>query len=141
MLDTDDLYKYVGLTIIAFFVIFIVCRTLNFQADIIEGMTSSNDSSSSTTDKDKIADAINANTTNAEDTLLIDKYKKSYEDIIINLENNINFFMLGGIINNAQTISKNPLSPAAMQSINGLNSLKQFKDTLNDGMNFLDKTS
>jgi len=140
-MNNDNLYKYIGMAIVAVFFLYIILRTLNFQATIIEGMTTANTDDITNTDKDKIPDVINANTTNAEDTLLIDKYKKTYEDIIINLENNVNYYMLGGIINNAEIISKNPLSPAAIVSINGLNSLKQFKDTLNDTMNFLDKTT
>ena len=92
-------------------------------------------------DKDKIVAAIATNTTYGEDGLLIGKYQKSYEDIIINLENNINIFMLDAIINNGETISKKPMDPASISIINSINSLKAYKDTLNDAMTFLDKTS
>jgi hypothetical protein len=92
-------------------------------------------------DKDKIADSIANNTSVAEDGLLISKYQKSYEDIIINMESNINYFMLGAIINSAETISKKPTDPASIAIINSINSLKAFKDTLNDSMTFLDKTA
>lgn len=139
-MNTDNIYKYVGLFIISLFIIYIVLRTLNFQVKLIEGMASGTSSSATPNDKEKIADAISANTTFAEDSLLIGKYQKSYEDIIINLENNINFFMLGAIINNGETISKKPMDPASIALINSINSLKTFKDTLNDSMTFLDKT-
>jgi hypothetical protein len=139
-MNTDNIYKYVGLFIISLFIIYIVLRTLNFQVKLIEGMATGTSSSATPNDKEKIADAISANTTFAEDSLLISKYQKSYEDIIINLENNINFFMLGAIINNGETISKKPMDPASIALINSINSLKTFKDTLNDSMNFLDKT-
>lgn len=142
MMNSDNIYKYVGLFIISLFIIYIVLRTLNFQVKLIEGMATGTSTSASATpnDKEKIADAIAANTTFAEDSLLISKYQKSYEDIIINLENNINFFMLGAIINNGETISKKPMDPASIALINSINSLKTFKDTLNDSMIFLDKT-
>lgn len=139
-MNTDNIYKYVGLFIISLFIIYIVLRTLNFQVKLIEGMATGTSSSATPNDKEKIADAISANTTFAEDSLLISKYQKSYEDIIINLENNINFFMLGAIINNGETISKKPMDPASIALINSINSLKTFKDTLNDSMTFLDKT-
>ena len=84
---------------------------------------------------------INANTTILEDSLLLSKYKKNYEDIIINLENNINFNILNGIVSNAETLSKNPMDPAALQMVASINSLKTFKDTLNDSMVFLNKTN
>jgi len=140
MMNTDSIYKYVGIFIISLFVIYIILRTLNFQAKIIEGMATGTSTTATPNDKEKIADAIASNTTFAEDSLLISKYQRSYEDIIINLENNINFFMLGAIINNAETISKKPTDPASVALINSINSLKAFKDTLNDSMSFLDKT-
>lgn len=141
MMNTDSIYKYVGLFIVSLFVIYIVLRTLNFQAKIIEGMATGRSNNATPNDKDKIADAIASNTTFAEDSLHVRKYQKSYEDIIINLENNINFFMLGAIINNGETISKKPTDPTSIALINSINSLKAFKDTLNDSMTFLDKTS
>ena len=136
--NSDSIYKYIGLFIVSIFVIYIVLRTLNFQAKIIEGMASST-STAAPNDKDKIAAAIETNTTYGEDSLLISKYKKTYEDIIINLENNINYYMLDAIINNGEIISKKPMDPAAISLINSINSLKAFKDTLNDSMAFLDK--
>ena len=143
MVEYEKIYKYVGLAIISLFVFYIIIRTLRFQANILEGMaTSSTTTTDSTkTDKDKIADAVNTNTTTVEDALLVDKYKKSYEDTIINLENNINYFILGGIVNTAEIISKNPLVPDSQKIITGLNNLKMFKDTLNDSMSFLNKLS
>jgi hypothetical protein len=143
MVEYEKIYKYVGLAIISLFVLYIIIRTLRFQASILEGMaTSSTTTTDSTkTDKDKIADAVNTNTTTVEDALLVDKYKKSYEDTIINLENNINYFILGGIVNTAEIISKNPLVADSQKIITGLNNLKMFKDTLNDSMTFLNKTS
>lgn len=138
-MNSDSIYKYIGLIIVSLFVIYIVLRTLNFQAKIIEGMATG--SSTAPNDKDKLADTIANNTSVAEDGLLISKYQKSYEDIIINMESNINYFMLGAIINNSEQISKKPMDPASIVLINSINSLKAFKDTLNDSMSFLDKTT
>jgi hypothetical protein len=140
-MNSDSIYKYVGIFIVSIFVIYIVLRTLNFQAKIIEGMATGSGTTATPNDKDKIADSIANNTTIVEDGLLINKYQKSYEDIIINMENNINFYMLGAVINNSETISKNPMDPASIALINSINSLKAFKDTLNDSMSFLDNTT
>jgi len=141
-INSDSIYKYIGLIIVSIFFIYIVLRTLNFQAKIIEGMaTGSSTTAATPNDKDKLADTIANNTSVAEDGLLISKYQKSYEDIIINMESNINYFMLGAIINNSEQISKKPMDPASIALINSINSLKAFKDTLNDSMTFLDKTT
>ena len=136
-MQADSIYKYIGIFVIALFFLFIVVRTLNFQAKVLEGLTTG----SGATDKSNIPAAINANTTILEDSLLLSKYKKNYEDIIINLENNINFNILNGIVSNAETLSKNPMDPAALQMVASINSLKTFKDTLNDSMIFLNKTN
>lgn len=135
-LDKDSIYKYVGIFVIALFFLFIIVRTLNFQAKVLEGLTTGSDT---TTEKSNIPEAINANTTTLEDSLLISKYKKNYEDVLINLENNVNFNILNGIVSNAETLSKNPMDPAALQMVASMNSLKTFKDTLNDTMAFLNK--
>jgi hypothetical protein len=140
-MNSDSIYKYVGLFVVSIFVIYIVFRTLNFQAKIIEGMATGTSTTDTQNDKDKIADAIASNSTIAEDSLLISKYQKSYEDIIINLESNLNFFILGAIINSGEMISKKPMDPASINIINSINSLKAYKDTLNDAMTFLDKPS
>ena len=133
-MQADSIYKYVGIFVISLFFLFIIVRTLNFQAKVLEGLTTG-----STTEKSNIPEAINANTTTLEDSLLLSKYKKNYEDIIINLENNVNFNILNGIVSNAETLSKNPMDPTALQMVASMNSLKTFKDTLNDTMAFLNK--
>ena len=133
-MQADSIYKYVGIFVISLFFLFIIVRTLNFQAKVLEGLTTG-----STTEKSNIPEAINANTTTLEDSLLLSKYKKNYEDIIINLENNVNFNILNGIVSNAETLSKNPMDPTALQMVASMNSLKTFKDTLNDAMAFLNK--
>jgi hypothetical protein len=138
-MQADSIYKYIGIFVIALFFLFIVVRTLNFQAKVLEGLTTG--SGLGATDKSNIPAAINSNTTILEDSLLLSKYKKNYEDIIINLENNINFNILNGIVSNSEILSKNPMDPAALQTIASLNSLKTFKDTLNDSMVFLNKTN
>ena len=82
--------------------------------------------------------AIKAHTTTTEDALLVSKYRKSYEEIIIELEENINATILAGIVNNAEKISGDPSSVDSQKFISSMNSMKIFKDTLNDTMKFLD---
>lgn len=94
--------------------------------------------SETTTDKDKIADAVKSNTTNIEDKLLISKYRSSYEQTIIELEGNVSYALLLAVINNAEMISNNPTSSKAQSIINSINNLKTFRQTLNDAMKILD---
>ena len=140
-MDSESLYKYLGLGVIIFLVLYFVLKSLTFQANIIEAMTnaSSGDSSNSFADKDKVPAAIKSNTNNVEDSLLITKYRKFYEDSIIDLDSNISTNILSLILNNAELISRDPGSDDAQKIITKVNGMKQFKDGLNDAMKTLDK--
>ena len=72
-----------------------------------------------------------------EDTLLINKYQKSYEDTIIALDKSVDFSILQTILKNAESISVNPTSNDSIQTITMVNHLKQFKDSLNEAMSFM----
>lgn len=92
------------------------------------------------TDKNNISDVVKNDANKLSDTVLVSKYRTSYEDTIINLENVIGLSMLNETINNAEVISKNPVSKESMDAITNINNLKQFKETLNEVMVILDKT-
>ena len=135
-MEIDNIYKYLGLAIIILLVAYIALKSLTFQARLIEGMTSKENDVS--TDKDKKPDAIKANTTTILDGLLIDKYRPSYDDTIIELEENINATILAGILKNAESIAADPSSEKSQKFITAVNNLKTFKETLNDAMKYLD---
>jgi hypothetical protein len=100
----------------------------------VEGFTAN-----SNTDRENISEAIRTESNKQSDRLLIDKYRNAYEDTIINLENMIGLTLLSETINNAEMISKNPISKESLVAISNINNLKQFKETLNDAMQILDK--
>ena len=135
-MDSDNIYKYLGLAVIAVFVLYIVLKSMKFQANIIEGMASS---SAGTTSTDNIPSAVKSNTDTIEDALTITKYRKVYEDTLINLETSASVSMLSAVTKNAETISKDPTSVESQKIITSINNLKAFKDSLNDTMSALDK--
>jgi hypothetical protein len=146
--DKEKIYKYVGLGVIGIVLVYLILRTLKFQLNIIEGLTTTAAASLPTasspvdnTDIENAPLAINNNSTMVEDTLLINKYKSKYEDIIIELDKNVDFSILQTILKNAQTISMNPTSNDSMKTIAIVNSLKAFKDSLNEGMTFMDSVA
>ena len=136
-MTSEDIYKYLGLAIVIVFVIYIAIKSLTFQARLIEGMKSKDDATT-TTDKDKVSDAIKSHTNTLLDGLLIDKYRSSYDDTIIELEEFINASLLDGIVKNAENIATDIASDNSQKLITFCNSLKAFKDTLNDSMKYLD---
>jgi hypothetical protein len=139
-IETDKLYKYIGLGVIGLILLYIILRTLKFQLNIVEGLTSSA-TAPSNTDVTNIPIAINNNSTMIEDTLLINKYQKSYEDMIIALDKSVDLNILQTILTNAETISTNPTSSDSIQTITTINNLKQFKDSLNEAMSFMNSIS
>jgi len=135
-MDSDNIYKYLGLAVIAVFVLYIVLKSMKFQANIIEGMASA---SAGTTSTDDMPSAVKSNTDTIEDALTITKYRRTYEDTLINLETSASVSMLSAVTKNAETISKDPTSVESQKIITSINNLKAFKDSLNDTMSALDK--
>ena len=143
-MKSDDICKYLGWSVLVLILLYVCIRSLRFQANIIEGLTSKNDSSSdssgTTTDKDNIADAVKSNTATIADPLLVTKYRSSYEDSIIAMEANVSASLLSEMMNNADTVSKDPTSIDAQKSIVIMNNLSTYRETLNRAMNILDSS-
>ena len=127
-------YQYLGLVIFVLFIIYIILKSINYQAKIIEGLVNP-----SNTDKDKLPDIIKSYTNNTDDALLITKYRKTYENIIINLEDNIGKNVVQLINENAETIAKNPMEQSSQQIIIKINNLVAFQNSLNESMKIVDK--
>lgn len=88
-------------------------------------------------DRTKIADTITANTNTIDDNLIISKYRKDYENMIVDLDSCMDSAILSEVLNNAETISEDPSK--AIESIQKINAMKEFKDTLDLSMQVLDK--
>ena len=85
----QDLFKLIGILLFSFFLVYLVVKLFNLQANVIEGLT--NQSSSGSTSGEagtsaNYADTIKAQTVQVQDSLLISKYRKEYENIILNME-------------------------------------------------------
>ena len=148
-MNQDSIYRYLGLMTISLFVIFIVFKSMSFQAKIVEGLTSdrrkkSSSSSSSSassaqeTDIEHTADAIKSATNQTEDSLNITKYRKNYEDILIELESFVDTAMFDAIVSTSTQIMAG--GAGAQQVIADINAYSSFKASLNEAMTFLDKT-
>jgi len=133
-MDSDDIYKYLGLFVVVVFVVYIVIKTMNFQLKMVEGFTAA-----ANTDKNKVPDAIKSNTDKMSDALLTTKYLQAYEDTIMDLDANMDIYILSQVLANAESISADPGSTANQIIISKLNNAKTFSDTLNHAMKTLDK--
>lgn len=115
------------------FVAYLLFRNLDFK----EGMTSDSPTSTSSTTANGIAGSaenyaanIKSETVKNQDMLLISKYRKEYENAILNLDDLINTMML----QTALTVDNSK----PMASIEKLNQLNSAKGALNSVMKFVD---
>jgi hypothetical protein len=145
-----DLFKLVGIVIVSFYIIYLVIGIFKAQSDLLEGFTSDSaiDSKKATTSStsttsgslgiagsaQSYAEEVKANYVKLQDELLVPKYRKEYENIIINMDDYIGMLMLKQLVN----INPNADLKINIEAISNLNSLKASKDTLNSIMKFLD---
>jgi hypothetical protein len=115
------------------FVAYLLFRNLDFK----EGMTTDSPNSESTVKTNGIAGSaanyaanIKSETIKNQDVLLISKYRKDYENAILNLDDLINTLMLQTALN---VDNSKP-----MPSIEKLNQLNSAKGALNNIMKFVD---
>ena len=82
------------------------------------------------------AEAIKAQVTQMNDTLLISQYRADYENIIINMSDYFNLLILQGFVNLNTSASSN--ASTNIDAINNINSLYSAIQTLNSTMKFID---
>lgn len=135
----DEIFKIVGIIIVCFFIIYMVVKMFHLQASVIEGLTNQDTTINSTTGEagtaTSYAASVKAQVVKLQDELLISKYRKDYESVIINLDDYIGMLMIKQTLN----MKIDGDIKSNIESINNLNILKNSKDSLNYAMTFLDK--
>lgn len=136
-MESDTIYKYIGLAVVILVFVYIVLRTMNFQtrmltgpsksADIIEGFS------------DSTINTVKQNTTVVDDALIVSKYRRQYKDLLVDLEDNARTYILAGILNNAEKISADPGESEVQALIKKINTVNDFRKTLEDAMQILNK--
>jgi len=154
----DEFFKIVGILIVCFFIIYMVVKMFHLQTSVIEGLTNGSDALTNGSDAltngsdttnvstttpssgeagtaTSYAAAIKAQSVKLQDELLIAKYRKDYEAVIINLDDYIGYLMI------KQSLNMKPAGDikSNLDAINALNILKSAKESLNATMTFLDK--
>jgi hypothetical protein len=118
--------------------IFIYLASKVFSSDsLVEGLTNNEDLDTTNILSGEAGSAstyaanIKAETIQLQDELLVEKYRKDYENIIINLDDYIGYLMLKTILN-TETGSN------IDNSLEKLNMLNSSRESLNQAMKFLD---
>jgi len=120
------------------FVAYLLFRGLNYNLNFKEGLTTDTTTTTTTTTvTDGIAGnaatyaaVIKAETVKLQDTFLISKYRKDYENIILNLDDYADALMLKTALNIDKNNPTNALYLISMinQGKTGLNSVMKFID-------------
>ena len=131
-MNYSSMINYAGMIVVMFFVVFIIFRFFN-STTLIEGMSGMGVNAS------HVSEGIKNNVSNIIDNLHIDKYRRDYEDIIINLDEWCSAEILKSTISNTIDVSKG-LSDSNLKIIRNINDLNTFKDTLNKTMTHLDSS-
>lgn len=137
----DDFIKLIGILVVSMFIIYIIIKSFQLQTNVIEGLTNNSTTPLSGSPEAQGLGAVAAtNSANIkskiiqlQDTLLVSKYRKDYENLIINLDDLISYTML------QQILKLGNLSGDVKQNMTEINSLKMTKDALNETMKFLDR--
>ena len=142
---TEELCKIIGIIIVIGFVIFLAVKSLKLQLSMIEGFVGESSAQPDTPDSingvagnaSQYANNIKMQVIKMQDTLLIPKYRKDYENAIINMDDYVGFMMLQTILN----MDTDPNSSAKnLKLLENLNTLNQAKVSLNTVMKIVDNT-
>lgn len=150
----DNVYRYLGLSVVILIAIYILIKTLTFQGKIIEGLTNSTTESKESSETKEISllntvaskstEGITGQNNKLQDILAIEKYRTDYENLIIALEEYTNIMMFSKVLSigsKVSTFSKGqPISEELFNDIKKANELKTFIETLNSSMTYIDKS-
>ena len=143
---SDEFFKIIGIIIIGGFIIYITSKSFNLQMKLMEGFvtgtttaitgatTTTTNSSSSAGSAAGFAATIKSNVIQMQDSLLISKYRKDYENVILNMDDYVNYLMLQTLLK----INTTNESSTNLDLFNSLNSLNSTKTSLNSLMKFVD---
>lgn len=139
MLKEEEIYRYLGIFTLILFFIYIVSCVLNTQNNIIEGLTNQKkplniqDDLFSNLDKH-----LKENNDRLSDSLLIKKYKRQYEDSIIEIDTNTELKILQLTILYGNALS-NKDDKEAKKYLEEINLLQNLKTSLKNTMKHVDK--
>jgi len=133
----QDLLKILVVLGVGFFIIGLGMNLFNQNNKFREGLTNAESSGTNgeAGNSSNFVEAIKAQTVILQDTLLISKYRKDYENVIINMEDYLNILMLKQVLN----IDTTKDAQTNLTSLEALNTISNAKKSLNETMIFIDK--
>jgi hypothetical protein len=146
----DYVFKIVGILALLALFIFFSTGALKIQNNLLEGFVKMTNTSSPTTSTGEpstnagvagssgnIANAIGEQTIRMQDTFLIKKYRKNYENLVINTDEYISYLMLDSLLK-IKTDDSEESKTANIALLENINKLSASKTSLNGIMKFVD---
>jgi hypothetical protein len=131
-----DMWTIVGIMILGLFIIYITTLVISkskYSRSTVEGMENGSAGMAST-----YADTIKSEVVRLQDELLIPKYKKDYETVLLNLDDLFSLQMMQECTTIVQDKDKDKEKEKGA-NIRRLVDLKMAKDALDDIMNYVEK--
>lgn len=123
-------YQIVGMSLLVIFIMYITTQLLT---NTKEGMTSTITNSGEAGDASSYNATIKAQTIKLQDELLVQKYKKDYEDVILQMDDYLGNLMLKQVLN-IDMSGKTDIQTSLAKLV----SIKEAKDALNVAIKVLD---
>jgi hypothetical protein len=146
----DSLLKIIGILVVLFLFFYMATSALKIQNNILEGFVKMTDTSGSKTSTGEpgtnagvagssgnIANGIGEQTIRMQDTFLIKKYRKNYENLIINTDEYVNYLMLENLLK-LSTDGSDESNTKNINILENINKLSASKTSLNGLMKFID---
>lgn len=86
----------------------------------------------------ELPEKIKGATSDVESSLLLGNHRNEYEDVLINLNDGLDFQILNAIKKGGEHIAKDATSEESFKAIRKINELRKLKDGLKESMSFLD---
>ena len=122
-----NMTTYLGCIVLALFVVYLCTNMLSLNNKIVEGLTSG-----TTKTPDELLKLVKTSKTKYIDDLRVDKYKKQYHQILVDVEDVLHLQMLDKI---KKSIEKNTLTDE--KTLASLSNLESTKSALKDLDEFL----
>lgn len=133
----NDLLTAVCTIIFLLILAYLSMRSIKMYSHVFEGLENNSASTSATgiaAGAASFADSIKSATTKINDTVLISKYRKDYENIVINAEECVNASMLSALIMSPLGVDGN----VTVQTLTAIKNMNDSKVALNEIMKYID---
>ncbi len=146
----DHWLKIIGFLVVLTLFYYFATGALKIQNNLLEGFVKMTDTRGKTTDSGEpstnagvagssgnIANAIGEQTIKMQDTFLIKKYRKNYENLVINADEYVSYLMLENLLK-LKTDDSEESKNANIDILENINKLSASKSSLNGIMKFVD---